>query len=80
MFRVSMVTDDGYYEDMYPEEEARPDYMARANTVVIADLLGNDPGVDDDLALEEAEDFTRRHPVTRATFLNPAFQSVSLLC
>ena len=62
---------------MYPEEEEAPSYVVRPNTAVVMDLLSNDPELDDELALEEADAFTQKHPITPATFTNPAFQHVN---
>ena len=68
------LADDGYYEDIYPEVEERPEY--RPVTAISIDLISN-RGIDDDLALEEAEQFTKDHPLSRQMCTNIAFQDVS---
>lgn len=69
--------DDGYFEDMYPVMEPGPNY--RPQTVVsISEMEVQE--MDDDLAISEADQFTKKHPITPAThYLNLAFQQVWLL-
>ena len=58
---------------MYPDEEERPEF--RPVTAVSIDLM-SDRAIDDGLALEEAEEFTRNHPLSRQIYANIAFQDV----
>ena len=58
---------------MYPDEEERPEF--RPLTAVSIDLM-SDRAIDDDLALEEAEEFTKNHPLSRQMYANIAFEDV----
>ena len=59
---------------MYPEVEERPEH--RPITAISIDLMSN-RAIDDDLALEEAEQFTKDHPLSRQIYANIAFQDES---
>ena len=76
-FSRPCVSDDGYYEDMYPAVEQRPTY--RPETVISLDLL-SEQEMDDEVALEEAEQFIKQHQITpNKHYLNLAFQQVQTL-
>ena len=67
---MNFVADDGYYEDMYPEAEEKP--LQRPDTALSLGLF-SDAGLDDELALEEAEEWTRHHPLS-AGIANQGFE------
>ncbi len=56
---------------MYPEIETGPVY--RPHTAMSMDLL-SDRAIDDQLAIEEAEQFAVDHPLSRQMYTNIAFQ------
>ena len=73
-YNILLYLDDGYYEDMYPEVEERP--LRRPDTALSVGIF-SDAGLDDDIALEEAEEWTRDHPLS-AGLANQGFE-VSIL-
>ena len=63
-------TDDGYYEDMYPEVEEKP--MYRPDTALSLGLF-SDADLDDEIILEEAENWARNHPMSSG-YANKGFE------
>ncbi|ELT88995.1 hypothetical protein CAPTEDRAFT_219939 [Capitella teleta] len=69
--------DDGYFEDMYPRMEAGPNYRSQTG-VTIGQMEMQE--IDDDYAMDEADTFTRLHPLTPKTqYLNLAFEGDDLV-
>ena len=61
---------------MYPEEEEGPQY--RPTTTLSIGMM-DDAAIDDDVALQEAEQWTKAHPLSRGFpgYNNLGFQDVS---
>ena len=72
--------DDGYYEDMYPPVKLRPvdNMVLRPFTShdLDLDILGEEM-VEDEVALAEAEEWTRQHPMSAGGHSNSGFEMVN---
>ena len=73
---TNVVVDDGYYEDMYPKPEEKPNTFRPVTAVSI--VINDEQEIDDDVAIREAEQWAANHPLSAQSqgHSNQGFQDV----